>query len=251
METIADDVTVTLMLAMERLSPLERTAFLLHDIFEVPLKDVAVTLEREPAAVRQLASRARRNLKLERTRHALGAAEADRLARAFFEAAHGGDTATLARLLAQDVEIHADGGGKVSAFRNIVRGAENAIRLFTHVSGKDKHRPTLVRTAIIDGLPGYISLNPDGRVQTTALDVEGGVSGRSTSSAILTNSRTSHWDDLRKGRGLAACGHGRGREKRSFTHSRTKGRTRPIADLIDVRFRPAGTMSAIRHEAND
>lgn len=173
-ETIADDVTVTLMLAMERLSPLERAAFLLHDIFEVPLKDVAVTLDRDPTAVRQLASRARRNVKTERTRYALDATGADQLARAFFEAAHGGDTAKLAGLLAKDVEIHADGGGKVSAFRNIVRGAANVIRLFTHVSGKDEHRPTLVRTAVIDGLPGYISFNPDGRLQTTALDVEQG-----------------------------------------------------------------------------
>lgn len=173
-ETIADDVTVTLMLAMERLSPLERAAFLLHDIFEVPLKDVALTLDRDPTAVRQLASRARRNVKSERTRYALDAAEADRIARAFFEAAHGGDTTTLAGLLAQDVEIHADGGGNVSAFRNIVRGIENALRLFARVSGKDEHRPILVRTAIIDGLPGYISYNPDGRLQTTALDVERG-----------------------------------------------------------------------------
>ncbi|MBK1967842.1 MULTISPECIES: sigma-70 family RNA polymerase sigma factor [Brevundimonas] len=173
-ETIADDVTVTLMLAMERLSPLERAAFLLHDIFEVPLKDVAATLDREPAAVRQLASRARRNVKAERSRYSLGAAEADRIARAFFEAAHGGDTARLAGLLARDVEIHADGGGKVSAFRNIVRGIDNVLRLFSHVSSNPRQRPTLVRTAVIDGLPGYVSYNPDGRLQTTALDLEDG-----------------------------------------------------------------------------
>lgn len=59
-ETIADDVTLTLMLAMERLSPLERAAFLLHDVFDMALTDVATTLGREPAAVRQLASRAQR-----------------------------------------------------------------------------------------------------------------------------------------------------------------------------------------------
>lgn len=173
-ETVADDVTVTLMLAMERLSPLERAAFLLHDIFEVPLKDVAVTLDREPAAVRQLALRARRNVRSERTRYSIDAAEADRIACAFFEAAHGGDTAALAGLWARDVEIHADGGGKVSAFRNIVRGIDNALRLFSHASANAERRPTLIRTAIIDGLPGYISYNPDGLLQTTALDHEGG-----------------------------------------------------------------------------
>ena len=61
-ETIADDITVTLMLAMERLSPLERAAFLLHDVFDVALGDVAVTLGRDPAGVRQLASRARKHV---------------------------------------------------------------------------------------------------------------------------------------------------------------------------------------------
>lgn len=173
-ETIADDVTVTLMLAMERLSPLERAAFLLHDVFEVPLNDIAVTLDREPAAVRQLASRARKNVKAVRSRYPLDTAAADRMARAFFAAAHSGDTELLAGLLARDVEIHTDGGGKVSAFRNIVCGVDNAIRLFSHVSGNAERHPTLIRTAIIDGLPGYISYNPDGRLQTTALDVADG-----------------------------------------------------------------------------
>ncbi|WP_337589248.1 sigma-70 family RNA polymerase sigma factor [Sphingobium sp. YBL2] len=83
-ETIADDITVTLMLAMERLSPLERAAFLLHDVFDVALPEVAITLGREPAAVRQLASRARKHVQAARPRFAVEPAEADRLARAFF-----------------------------------------------------------------------------------------------------------------------------------------------------------------------
>lgn len=129
-ETVADDVTVTLMLAMERLSPVEREAVLLHDVFEVPLKDVAVTLDREPAAVRQLASRARRNIKSERTRYSLDAAEADRIARAFFEAALGGDTAALARLLAHDVEIHADGGEGVGFPQHRARHRQRPAKRF-------------------------------------------------------------------------------------------------------------------------
>lgn len=111
-ETFDDDVTGSLMLAMERLSPLERAAFLLHDIFDVPLNEIAVALDCEPAAVRQLASRARRNVKAERDRYSIDTAEADRPSRAFFEAVHTGDTATLIGLLARDVEILADGGGE-------------------------------------------------------------------------------------------------------------------------------------------
>src|SRR3546814_6270141 len=109
-ETIADDITVTLMLAMERLSPLERAAFLLHDVFDIALSDVAVTLGREPAAVRQLASRARKHVQVARPRFSVEAAEASRITQAFFVAARDGDTAALASLLAQDVEIHSDGG---------------------------------------------------------------------------------------------------------------------------------------------
>ncbi|MEH0196325.1 sigma-70 family RNA polymerase sigma factor [Caulobacter sp. CCNWLY153] len=173
-DDIADDVTVTLMLAMERLSPLERAAFLLHDVFDVPLTEVAMTLDRDPAAVRQLASRARKNVRKERVRYRLDASEADSIARAFFTAARDGDTTALANMLADDVEIHADGGGKVMAFRNIVRGITNVLKLFANVRRKNLPPQTLVQTAVIDGMPGYISRYPDDSLGTTALDVAAG-----------------------------------------------------------------------------
>lgn len=172
-ETIADDITVTLMLAMERLSPLERAAFLLHDVFDVALNDVAVTLSREPAAVRQLASRARKHVQAARPRFSVEAAEADRITQAFFVAARDGDIASLASLLAQDVEIHSDGGGKVLAFRNVIRGVDRALRLFAELRRKNAPTAELLRTAEIDGLPGYISVDR-GLVQTTALDIRDG-----------------------------------------------------------------------------
>lgn len=170
-EAIADDVTITLMLAMERLSPLERAAFLLHDVFDMALGEVAVALGREPAAVRQLASRARKHVRDARPRYTVEAAEGERIARAFFAAARDGDTATLSTLLAQDVEIHTDGGGKVLAFRNVIRGIERALRLFVGVRLKATAPPTLLRTATIDGFPGYISIDRGSVLQTTALDI--------------------------------------------------------------------------------
>lgn len=173
-DVIADDVTVTLMLAMERLSPLERAAFLLHDIFDVPLTEVAMTLDREPAAVRQLASRARKNVMTARVRYAVEAAEADRIARAFFDATRDGDATALAEILAEGVEIHSDGGGKVLAFRNIVRGVDHVLKLFAAVHRKERPAPTLVQTAVIDGLPGYISRDADGFLATTALELHEG-----------------------------------------------------------------------------
>lgn len=173
-ETIADDVTLTLMLAMERLSPLERAAFLLHDVFGVALTDIATTLGREPATVRQLASRARKHVQDARPRFTVEASEADRIARAFFTASRDGDTDTLSALLARDVEIYSDGGGKVIAFRNIVRGIDRALRLFAGLRRKYTSLPTLLRTATIDGLPGYVSIDRGDVLQTTALDVREG-----------------------------------------------------------------------------
>lgn len=158
---------------MERLSPLERAAFLLHDVFDVALSDVAVTLSREPAAVRQLASRARKHIQAARPRFSVEAAEADRITQAFFVAARDGDTASLASLLAQEVEIHSDGGGKVMAFRNVIRGVDRALRLFAGLQRKNAPTVQLLRTAEIDGLPGYISVDR-GLVQTTAIDIQDG-----------------------------------------------------------------------------
>src|SRR3546814_10649528 len=96
-ETIADDITVTLMLAMERLSPLERAAFLLHDVFDIALSDVAVTLGREPAAVRQLASRARKHVQVARPRFSVEAAEASRITQAFRSEEHTSELPPLMR----------------------------------------------------------------------------------------------------------------------------------------------------------
>ncbi|MGI3901147.1 MAG: sigma-70 family RNA polymerase sigma factor [Janthinobacterium lividum] len=168
------DVGLTLMLALERLSPLERAAFLLHDIFEIPLSEVAATLDRDPAAIRQLAVRARRHVQSGRPRYRVEVVEADRISRAFFTASRDGDTSVLASMLAEDVELRSDGGGRVFAYPNTIEGADRVSRLFAGLSGKPYFAPVLVRTTIIDGLPGYVSLDRGGILQTTALDVRAG-----------------------------------------------------------------------------
>lgn len=173
-ESFADDVTLSLMLALERLSPLERAAFLLHDVFDVALTDVATTLGREAPAVRQLAARARKHIQAERTRFAVGQEEGEQIARAFFAAARDGDAAALGSLLAANVELHSDGGGKVIAFRNVIRGIDRAQRLFAGLRRKAAVPPRLLRVATIDGLPGLITVERGGLLQTTALDIQGG-----------------------------------------------------------------------------
>jgi hypothetical protein len=171
-EMVAGDVTM--MLALERLSPLERAAFLLHDVFDLALPEMAAALDRAPAAVRQFAVRARKHVESGRQRYRVDPTEADRIARAFFAASRDGDTAALAALPAADVELGPDGGGRVLASSNVIRGLDRLLRLFAGLTGKPYFQPVLLRTAIIDGLPGYVSVDRGGVLQTTALAVNGG-----------------------------------------------------------------------------
>lgn len=173
-EDQADDITLTLMLALERLSPLERAAFLLHDVFGMPLGDVAGTLDRDAAAVRQLASRARRHVQEAKPRYTVEQADAERITRAFFDAARDGDVAGLRSMLAEDVVLMSDGGGKVLAFHNPIRGLAKMLRLFAGLARKHAYRPELLRLATIDGLPGYVSIDRGQLLQTTALDIRDG-----------------------------------------------------------------------------
>jgi RNA polymerase sigma-70 factor, ECF subfamily len=169
----ADELTMTLMLALERLSPLERAAFLLHDVFGVPLTEVADTLERDPAAVRQLATRARRHVQADRPRHPLAKADGERIALAFFEASRAGDATALGQLLAEQVSVRSDGGGKVRAFPNVIEGTDRTLRLFVGLARKFGEQMTLLRPVWIDGLPGFLS-RINGTLQSTALELEDG-----------------------------------------------------------------------------
>jgi len=171
----ADDLTLTLMMALERLSPLERAAFLLHDVFAVPLDEVATTLEREGPAVRQLAARARKHVRAARPRFPVAPDEADRIAKAFFAATRSGDTDSLRALLAETVVAKSDGGGKVLAFPNAVVGADRVLRLIAGIARKfDGAGFRMLRPMRIDGLPGYVSIDRGGALQTTALEIEDG-----------------------------------------------------------------------------
>ncbi len=182
---ITDNVTLPLMMALERLSPLERAAFVLHDVFDVPLDEVALTLDRDPAAVRQLAVRARRHVRETRPRYPIDRSEGERIATAFFEAARSGDTDHLRAMLADDVIVRSDGGGKVFAYPKPIIGLENVLRLFEGLS--HKYGPEafeMVAPMRIDGLPGYASLEHGTLLQATALEFE---EGRITAIYITRN----------------------------------------------------------------
>jgi RNA polymerase sigma-70 factor (ECF subfamily) len=170
-----DELTLTLMLALERLSPLERAAFLLHDVFSMPLDEVATTLDRDAAAVRQLAARARKHVQDARPRYPVERQEGERIAQAFFKAITSGDVETLRGMLAQNVILQTDGGGKAHAVLNPIFGLEKVVRLFEGIYRKLTAEPAVhFQWTWIDGLPGYISRERDGVLQTTALSIEDG-----------------------------------------------------------------------------
>lgn len=174
-EEQADDVTLPLMLALERLSPLERAAFILHDVFGVDFDEIAETIGRDAAACRQLASRARSHVRSERPRFTVEPEHGVELAQAFFAASRSGDLGKLRSLLSDDVLLHSDGGGKRPAALRILTGAEDVMKVHTALASVFANHPSrLLRYGRINGLPGFVTLEADGHVQTTALAIENG-----------------------------------------------------------------------------
>jgi RNA polymerase sigma-70 factor (ECF subfamily) len=170
-----DDVTLPLLMALERLSPLERAAFLLHDVFGLDFDEVAATIRRDAAACRQLASRARAHVRARRPRYPVPREQGFAIAQAFFAASRDGKMESLRALLAADVTVYADGGGKVSAHGAPVAGLDNVMRLFaTFAAVFATSRSRLVRYGFINGLPGFVTVEGGNILQTTALEIEDG-----------------------------------------------------------------------------
>jgi RNA polymerase sigma-70 factor (ECF subfamily) len=162
---LAEDLSFALLLTLEQLSPLERAAFLLHDVFDFSFTEVATALERSEVACRKLAARARKHVSAIRPRGATAApvssdpisAKHARLISAFAAATQSGDLQALTQLLVSDVRFVTDGGGKVRAARDVVEGADRVTPRF----------------ATINGLPGVIVDAPEGPVMTAALEFDG------------------------------------------------------------------------------
>ena len=174
-EDDADDVTLPLMLALERLSPLERAAFLLHDVFGLGFDEIAETIGRDPAATRQLASRARTHVRAARPRFDMPKERGLEIAAAFFHASRSGDMTSLRGLLADDVSVYSDGGGKVHAGLRPILGIEDVMKLHGSLARFFAREMSRVeRWGMINGLPGFVTREPGDVLQTTALAIEDG-----------------------------------------------------------------------------
>jgi RNA polymerase sigma-70 factor (TIGR02957 family) len=173
----ADSLSLAFLVLLEALSPEQRAAFLLHDVFDYDYGKVAEIVGTSEENARQLASRARRHVKEGRPRFDASAEQREELAASFLVAAQEGDFEKLESFLAEDVELHGDGGGRVPAIRRPIFGRARVARTvgnwmhlaFERISG------IRLEPAVINGQPGAEFLDSDGRlIGVLSFDVSGG-----------------------------------------------------------------------------
>ncbi len=159
----AEEVSVAFLLALERLSPLERAVFLLHDVFDEDYDAVGLTLERSPAACRQLAVRAREHVRASQPRFAVPQDAASRLVTAFIDAVRRSDLTALKGMLAEDAVLVTDGGGKRKAALRVMTGPDDMLALVQGLLWRGNLEPmTAARPARINGYLGVVIEGPDG-----------------------------------------------------------------------------------------
>jgi RNA polymerase sigma-70 factor (ECF subfamily) len=181
----AEDVSIAFLLALERLSPLERAVFLLRDVFDEEYGAVAGILGRSEASVRQLASRAREHVRDARPRFAVDEAAARRLASAFAEAAATAATTALGALLAEDAVLISDGGGKRSAALRALVGRDDVIQFLASLARRGGNARMLSFQPVrINGDPGFLVERPDG---VDAMVIEPGEGGRIAAVYLVRN----------------------------------------------------------------
>jgi RNA polymerase sigma-70 factor (ECF subfamily) len=172
---LADSVSMAALLLLERLTPLERAVFVLREVFGFGFPEVAVAVGRSEAACRQLAVRARRHMEVGRPRFEADRREREELAARFFDALRDGDLDGLRELLAADVQMVGDGGGKAPAFAKSVIGADNVARVLASIFPMLDRIDARMEPREMNGQPGAILRVRNGNVVgTVTLDVLGG-----------------------------------------------------------------------------
>lgn len=171
-QEMADDLSMAMLMVMERLTPAERAAWLLRQAFDYDYPQIAVALQKSEAACRQLVSRAQKHLKDARPRFEADQAAARDLATKFADATKAGDISRFAGLLAEDAMLWSDGGGKAAAALNVIHGPDKIARFFVGISNK---LPAGLRhvVAVINGQPGWILFDGDTPYLALAMDIAG------------------------------------------------------------------------------
>jgi RNA polymerase sigma-70 factor (ECF subfamily) len=168
-------VTLAMLVVMESLSPLERAVFVLREAFGFPYADIGAMLDRSDDAVRQLAGRARRHVTERKPRYDVDIAEQRHITERFLDAAAGGDLEGLMALLAPDVDVVSDAGGKAKAPRRVIKGDDKTARFFTGAMRDvgDVPEPRFVIREI-NGRPGLVLLSKGEPDTVTVLELRAG-----------------------------------------------------------------------------
>ncbi len=161
---LADSLSMAALLLLERLSPEQRAVFVLHDVFAFPFSEISDVVGRSETACRQLASRARRLVKDGRPRFDVDRREREELAARFFDALTVGDVDELRELLAADVEVYGDGGGKAPQWMRVIVGLDNAARMFAGLGRRFAGSGLQVEPREVNGQPGAVFRDASGRV---------------------------------------------------------------------------------------
>ncbi len=180
---MADSLSLAMLVLLESLSPEQRAVLLLHDVFDYRYPEIATIVDKSEDNVRQLATRARKHVEQRRPRFETTREQRDELARKFFEAAEQGDLAGLETLLASDVALTGDGGGKVPALARTLRGRSRVARTVINWFRLGARLPGVsVRSVEVNGGPGALYLDPQQRlIGVMSLDIAGGqISGISS-----------------------------------------------------------------------
>jgi RNA polymerase sigma factor (sigma-70 family) len=172
---MADSLSLAFLVLLENLSPEQRAALLLHDVFDYDYPQIAAIVGKSEDNVRQLASRARRHVEQGRPRFQTTREKREELARRFFQAAEQGDLAGLEALLAHDVELTGDGGGKAPALAQTLRGRTRVAQTLIEWLSLDSRLPISLRPTEINGSPGTLVYDNQQRlIGVTALDIADG-----------------------------------------------------------------------------
>ncbi len=185
--TLAESVSFAMMVVLEALSPAERTAFVLHDVFGYDFGEIAQATGRTPAAARQLASRARRHVRDRSVRFDPDPARRHRAARAFLAAAAGGDLAGLLAVLDPAAVVRSDGGGLAKAARRPVHGADRVARFVLGIVAKGLREAVeepSMRLVEVNGEPGLAAFEGTRLRFVAALHI---ADGRITEINIVAN----------------------------------------------------------------
>jgi RNA polymerase sigma-70 factor (ECF subfamily) len=171
----AESVSMAFLLLLERLNPVERAVFMLHDVFGYEFDEIATIVGKAEANCRQIAARARRHIESQRPRFDASIEERDRLAERFFAAVGEGDVDGLVELLASDVVVYGDGGGKVPQWSAPIVGSDRVARLFAGLGRQMRQAGIRVELRRVNGQPGAIVLAPDGQLTNVfSIDIRDG-----------------------------------------------------------------------------